>query len=454
MVCGDKMVVPKFEKFLTPVLKFFEDDEIHRNKDVADYIADYFELDENDMDEKTSQNGEFRYKDRTNWALSYLAHSPLLFKIFRGKYRITDEGKNVLNNDINIDENFLRGYESFRIFKGSENNEKSYSNNLNQRNRIFFGAPGTGKSYELDKQKDELLGEDKNNYERVTFHPDYSYANFVGIYKPISEDGHIFYSYVEGPFLRVLSKALKHPDEKFLLIIEEINRANVAAVFGDIFQLLDRDKKYRSEYPIDISKDMKDYFKKEKISHEQLPDCKLFIPDNMYIWATMNSADQGVFFMDTAFKRRWDFTYIDIDNNEDKIEVNEYKLNDEKSINWNCLRKSINTFLLDMGINEDKCLGPFFISDIIKYESEYPDKDFFYSFKNKVLMYLYEDASKSKRKELFEGFKEDKGNFTYSNICKNFDKEGIKIFHDEIEKNYNDYYDKFIYNSITDENEE
>ena len=321
-------------------------------------------------------------------------------------------------------------------------NSKKFS-----RNRIFFGAPGTGKSYELNEQKNELLGSFTKNYERVTFHPDYSYANFVGTYKPIpKKDEHgkesITYKYIPGPFLRILTKAIKYPSEPFLLIIEEINRANVAAVFGDVFQLLDRKKDYCSEYPIDISEDMKKYFKEVEIMN-RLPDEKLFIPKNMFIWATMNSSDQGVFFMDTAFKRRWDFKHIDINNNDYKIQKFKFKLENDKIINWNSLRKSINSYLLDEKINEDKCLGPFFIN-IAQYESEILDEDFINLFKNKVLMYLFEDAGKSKRDYLFEGSKDD-NDFTYSKICKDFDSKGINIFNSKIIREYK---------SIADKNEE
>ena len=116
------------------------------------------------------------------------------------------------------------------------------------KNLIYFGAPGTGKSYKLNEDKKKL----QCDYERVTFHHDYSYANFVGTYKPVmkkDENGNktkeITYDFVPGPFIRTLVKAFKYPNKNHLLIIEEINRANVAAVFGDIFQLLDREKKRR-----------------------------------------------------------------------------------------------------------------------------------------------------------------------------------------------------------------
>lgn len=162
-------------------------------------------------------------------------------------------------------------------------------------NRIIFGAPGTGKSFYLNKQRELNFAEDA--YERVTFHPNYSYAQFVGSYKPISIqeniDGkltnEIQYKYVPGPFLRVLVQALINPQKNYLLLIEEINRANVAAIFGDVFQLLDREQDGASTYPIAISEDMRQFFTSKGINISNL-----FLPQNLYIWATMNSADQGV----------------------------------------------------------------------------------------------------------------------------------------------------------------
>ena len=117
-------------------------------------------------------------------------------------------------------------------------------------NRIIFGAPGTGKSHLLEKDRKQYF--DDAHYERVTFHPSYTYSQFVGAYKPValknteSKDD-ITYSFVPGPFCRTLAKAIQNPSENFLLVIEEINRANVAAVFGDVFQLLDRDESGKSE---------------------------------------------------------------------------------------------------------------------------------------------------------------------------------------------------------------
>lgn len=313
------------------------------------------------------------------------------------------------------------------------------------RNRIVFGAPGTGKSFSINQDAKSLLGnENEDDYERVTFHPDYSYANFVGTYKPVptvdsSGKDAITYEYVPGPFMRIYVKALKNSRtdniKPFLLIIEEINRANVAAVFGDIFQLLDRGDDFVSEYPIQATEDIKKYLAKELGGN---PDDynKIKIPDNMFIWATMNSADQGVFPMDTAFKRRWDFTYLGIDDNDQDLQGKYVYLADDKSqkVEWNKLRKAINNFLAKEKINEDKQLGPYFISRsiVVPNDSEEIDRDrFINTFKNKVIMYLFEDAAKQKRPRLFEGCFQNSSR--YSEICREFEAKGIGIFNHDIQ---------------------
>lgn len=313
------------------------------------------------------------------------------------------------------------------------------------RSRILFGAPGTGKSFMLNKEKNLLLA-DGGEYERVTFHPDYSYANFVGTYKPVpcqDSEGKdsITYSYVPGPFMRTYVKAVRNrrsdTPKPFLLVIEEINRANVAAVFGDVFQLLDRGDDETSEYPIRASEDMKKFLAlPENLGGNPDDYSELRLPDNMFIWATMNSADQGVFPMDTAFKRRWDFTYLGIDDNDSDIRGKYVVVGNknQQRIEWNELRKAINEFLAKEKINEDKQLGPYFIARKIvvpKMGNEIDSTEFCKVFKNKVLMYLFEDAAKQKRNKLFEG--SAKGQTRYSKICEAFDEQGIGIFNAEIQ---------------------
>lgn len=315
----------------------------------------------------------------------------------------------------------------------------------NKYNRIIFGAPGTGKSYKLEKDKTFFNG----NFERVTFHPNYSYAQFVGTYKPVpvkelNADGieitTITYKYVPGPFMRTYIKARNNlrsvNPQPCLLLIEEINRANVAAVFGDVFQLLDR-KNGISEYEIETSEDMRAYLQ-EELGGDLSEYEKIHIPNNMYIWATMNSADQGVFPMDTAFKRRWDFEYIGINDNAEEIKDVMVKLGTgarEHNVNWNKLRMAINDKLSskECKVNEDKLLGPYFLSkEVIKTNEEdnfvADNKRFIEAFKSKVLMYLYEDAAKQHKSKIFVGCDHTK----YSSVCDAFEELGAGIFGEDI----------------------
>lgn len=247
-------------------------------------------------------------------------------------------------------------------------------------NRVLTGAPGTGKSWLL---KTEATCVPAQNMERVTFHPEYSYFDFVGSYKPVMQEGAIAYDFVPGPFSRVLKAALENPSQNYLLIIEELNRARVAAVFGDVFQLLDRGADGGSEYAITPSEDWRRWLNLP-------PGEKVRIPANVYIWATMNTADQGVYPIDTAFKRRWSFEYMDIDSDEDCVQG-------QYAEEWLDLRRHVNKLLRDADINEDKLMGPFFLKP-----TELASVDAFVrAAQCKVLMYLYEDAARHKRKSVF-----------------------------------------------------
>lgn len=310
-----------------------------------------------------------------------------------------------------------------------------------ERNRIVFGAPGTGKSHTLKEDSGLLLNGTTGSFERVTFHPEYTYSQFVGSYKPVTNaQGEIRYDFVPGPFMRVLVAALKsgrtENPQPHLLLIEEINRAKVAAVFGEVFQLLDRSDEGSSEYEIHATEDIKKYLISEL---GKSPD-SIKIPDNMFIWATMNSADQGVYPMDTAFKRRWNFEYIGIDDNDDEVGgiVELGTAPNSRDIDWNILRKAINdTLAVTYNINEDKLMGPYFLSkQVFAYGDDgrmlNPDK-FRATFKSKVIMYLYEDAAKPVKRRLFEGCDSSK----YSSVCAAFDARGIEIFGASFVDKYN-----------------
>lgn len=318
-----------------------------------------------------------------------------------------------------------------------------------ERNRILFGAPGTGKSFELKKDSKEIMEGTTGYYERVTFHPEYSYSQFVGTYKPVMGDNdNIRYDFVPGPFMRVYAEALKNArtdnPQPYLLLIEEINRAKVAAVFGDVFQLLDRDDDGISEYEIQASEDIKKYLAKPEVLGGSPADYnRIRIPNNMFIWATMNSADQGVFPMDTAFKRRWNFEYLGINKNEEKISgTGKIKIaGREEPIEWNRLRKAINNKMSSdkFKVNEDKLMGPFFLSKKLIASDEtgmiIDTTKFIEAFKSKVIMYLYEDAVKQGKHKFFDGCDSSK----YSSVCDAFDEKGMGIFGEDFE---NDYYDK------------
>ena len=294
--------------------------------------------------------------------------------------------------------------------------------------RIYFGAPGTGKSYLLNEEAKNLV----DKYERVTFHPNYMYGNFIGTFKPfpkkIDNKEEITYKYVPGVLLRLLIEALKNPEGKYMLVIEEINRANTAGVFGDFFQLLDRNEKGESQYPISTSEELREYLR-EEFGEENTIKAKLgnnyekiYLPTNLYIWATMNSSDQGIMPLDTAFKRRWNFKYIGIDEGEEEIKNKYHFKVAEKRYLWNEFRKKLNEELLkNCNVPEDKLLGPYFIDKATLDSSS--EEELMEVIKDKVLMYLYEDIGKMYRNILFSN--EVK---SYSSLCIIFSENINKAF--------------------------
>lgn len=293
-------------------------------------------------------------------------------------------------------------------------------------NTIFYGAPGTGKSHSLDKksQKFDFL-------ERVTFYPEYSHDDFIGCFMPcmsyvqgdttkyILADGTPakipgkpipYYTYVPGPFTNALVTALNNPDKNVLLIVEELNRANAAYVFGEVFQLLDRKDSGESKYSITISNEYSEYLSSEIKTYSK--GQKIKIPANLTICATMNSADQGVNPLDSAFKRRWNFQYIPIDfskSNHKDYEIDYAK----KKVTWEVFATTINEQLKGKDINEDKHLGQYFIT-----ETEIVDS---YKFASKILLYLFDDVLKFNRRGFFKNYK------TFSDLLTAFN-DGKEVF--------------------------
>jgi hypothetical protein len=275
-------------------------------------------------------------------------------------------------------------------------------------NKIVYGAPGVGKSYSLGKES-----------MRVTFHPEYTYFDFVGGLKPCkNENGEISYDFVPGPFLRILKKAYDHPDEMHTLVIEEINRANTAAVFGDIFQLLDRDENGWSEYSI-YNEEILEYLNSGREESQKIKEVK--IPGNLNLFATMNSADQGVFVMDSAFKRRWEFEYIgisfsNIPHAQKHLTYAGYK------ITWANFANTINEYLSSvLKVNEDKLIGPYFIK-----ENELQDNK---KIAHKLLIYLWDDVVRHQRNELFNDMYS-----TFSAVSNAFISGQERIFVEELDQ--------------------
>ena len=292
--------------------------------------------------------------------------------------------------------------------------------------QIFYGAPGTGKSYTIDE---ETAGEDVI---RTTFHPDTDYSTFVGAYKPTTieetvmaiigtqatpvhnpdgserTESKIVYEFVPQAFLQAYVKAWKKfaqaegEPQKQYLVIEEINRGNCAQIFGDLFQLLDRNDSGFSDYPIQADADMKrqlqkafsgmeltnkemlnGMYKGRNVADEVMNGDILLIPNNLYIWATMNTSDQSLFPIDSAFKRRWDWVYMPISDahKEWTIEV------EGQYYDWWEFLTRINAKIGSMTNSEDKKLGYFFCKaeeNLISVQK----------FVGKVIFYLWNDVFK------------------------------------------------------------
>lgn len=297
---------------------------------------------------------------------------------------------------------------------------------------IYFGAPGTGKSHFV---KEKLKGISNDKIFRVTIHPELTYSDFIGqiLPEPSATGSGVDFIFKEGPFTRALIEAFKDTNEKVFLVLEELSRGNVAAIFGDIFQLLDRDIYSVSKYPIK-NKNIAD-----KIVH--IPTDEIFLPANFNIIGTVNINDQNVFPMDTAFKRRFEWEYISSSPAMDEYgnvlnELNNAKISipiDKNNSNniittWQSFYSALNIFITDkekgLGKSEDKQLGQFFIdfgdklvseshSNIISI-AEDSERKINNIIRNKLLLYLWHDVQ---------------GNSSFNSTIKLFSKQ-IRSFDD------------------------
>jgi len=258
-------------------------------------------------------------------------------------------------------------------------------------NIIYFGSPGTGKSNTVDAL---TTG---SNVRKITFHPEYDYHSFVGGYKPSMDGNDIVYKFVPQIFTKIYIEAWQNLTEPYYLQIEEINRGNCAEIFGDLFQLLDRNSDGSSKYNVDASEELLAYLTKELgEDHDGIVDGKIKLPKNLSIIATMNTSDQSLFPMDSAFKRRWDWEYMKIDYN---CTVSNFtiKLDNGNTYEWLKFLEAVNRLIFETTGSPDKQIGNWFIN-ATDTEGIINEKTFI----NKVLFYLWNDVFKDEDESLFD----------------------------------------------------
>lgn len=335
---------------------------------------------------------------------------------------------NITNNKASLSDNYKEYMESmpnikdkkgFFFFFNFDGKEDSPSLSADTEQKIYYGCPGTGKSHKVKgltegadgektvyfdesgaKVADVNVVEDKSklssNIFRTTFHPDYDYSSFVGSYKPVMQpvldaDGNetgkedLVYAFVPQVFTNAYVRAWKSladesltdAEKQVYLIIEEINRGNCAQIFGDLFQLLDRKNGF-SEYPIIPDAELRKYLAKEKLENNMLR-----LPANLHILATMNTSDQSLFPMDSAFKRRWAMEYIPINLEQEKAKTFTFKVKGV-DYSWVEFLAKVNPLIRKATDSEDKQMGEFFIKESVSEED----------FKNKVIFYIWNDVCK------------------------------------------------------------
>lgn len=338
-----------------------------------------------------------------------------VIQISNGKASLTENYKQLMGATPNI-----KDKKGFFFFFFDDDKDQVNPDLKGTIQKIYYGCPGTGKSYKVMTETEGIDGklivyfdkdgayvpdinavadksEHTTNIFRTTFHPDYDYSTFVGSYKPVmnsvlDEDGNdtgkedLAYEFVPQVFTNAYIRAWKSlnddtiPDEKkhVYLIIEEINRGNCAQIFGDLFQLLDRRKDGRSEYFIVPDAELRKYLAKQKLESN-----KLILPENLHILATMNTSDQSLFPMDSAFKRRWAMEYIPVNLEHEKAKDFTFKVNGIE-YSWVKFLAKVNPLIRKATDSEDKQMGEFFIKGKISEDD----------FKNKVMFYIWNDVCK------------------------------------------------------------
>lgn len=389
------------------------DYKIYQNSDGTKDLKDFF-LDTHHLESDKNLDDYFaiKKKNSTKYILYYLPKDIIFSNFF-----------SIAAND-----------QILFISEKSDGVKNEESDIPKSRQIIYYGAPGTGKSHKIK----EALGEyedcpadkkvPKVNIFRTTFHPDSDYSTFVGAYKPTKgkrplyglfgkdtvrmKDGEdlfedmITYKFVPQAFLNAYIRAYQ-TDENVYLIIEEINRGNCAQIFGDLFQLLDRDENGISEYTIKADADLKSFLEEELgEDNPGIKDGELCLPSNLYIYATMNTSDQSLFPIDSAFKRRWDWEYepIKYKNTDWKIVI------DGTEYSWVSLQRKVNDKILSATSSEDKMLGDYFVNPS---DGIITDKVLL----NKILFYLWNDVCKDGEGDIFRTKEGDKeADITFSDL--------------------------------------
>ena len=324
-------------------------------------------------------------------------------------------GKDISNDDEDDSTNTQNSLEEFK-FKSSPITDGQ--------NLIVYGTPGCGKSYYVEHTL--LDGYSKENYIRTTFYQDYTNTDFVGQILPVVEGDKVTYKFNPGPFTLALEQAIRKPNERIALVIEELNRGSAASIFGDIFQLLDR-KEGVSEYGI-TNVNIINYLKEKFEGVYTFKEIRL--PGNLSIYATMNTSDQNVFTLDTAFKRRWKFKKLINEFAVDHKFKNKYIPGAD--ITWEELVNDINEYILECssGLNsEDKQLGVYFVDEngMRKEKVDASDPEAVNAFAYKVLEYLWSDVAKFDRNKWFaDGIK------SLDELVKEYKEKGLEVFVDGI----------------------
>ncbi len=347
-----------------------------------------------------------------------------------GGYSVLHFIKEEVLNDKVIDVRITNNIEYQKDEEYCQCKDKTIFYNDQSLQKIFYGAPGTGKSNTI---KSEVDHKDLPRV-RTTFHPDSDYSTFVGAYKPTSvevpemtkigtkavpvenpdgtprKEKKIVYEFVPQAFLKAYTGAWKNQDEPFFLIIEEINRGNCAQIFGDLFQLLDRnDETGLSDYPISPDEDIQKFLLTDKkYGFAALTDAQkaaiptevqsgelMILPKNFHIWATMNTSDQSLFPIDSAFKRRWDWQYMPISDAQKGWQI---EANGKRYDWWQFLQK-MNDKIGSTTNSEDKKLGYFFC----KAKNGIIDSE---TFVGKVVFYIWNDVFKDFAEEAGDLFKD------------------------------------------------